>query len=343
MSNKALRNLLVGLAILMFAGAVGINWLFSPRQEIQVVTVSPICPPRPQKIAPSPTPTPSTVSYLTVTDDFTLIGEGTFIRFRATADAAADVAQFGTVSPSMIGRESYKLRVNTIEYDYQEVLDYLNSWDECYHGEDIYIPGIVAFDLNTPTPTPTLEPGAMRITDGPAYYGAIDGNRCYADIPLCGDRVCPVEWGREVSCDDGEPIPPTPTPTATPEFDVDGWIEWLISQWRFTPDLDDWLLIDWPDSIIITDALSQTTVIQGPATVRFNDETAVPTPARHTDPGSLDLSPSRPDLADGGLDTGRTRCPPCRCPPKYKSSLDGAVVPAPSASIDGECADGGSQ
>jgi len=64
---------------------------------------------------------------------------------------------------------------------------------------------------------------------------------------------------------------PTPTPTATPELDVDGWIEWLTSQWRFTPDLDDWLLIDWPDSIIITDALSQTIVIQGPATVRFGE------------------------------------------------------------------------
>ena len=64
---------------------------------------------------------------------------------------------------------------------------------------------------------------------------------------------------------------PTPTPTATPELDVNGWIEWLTSQWHFTPDLDDWLLIDWPDSIIITDALSQTIVIQGPATVRFGE------------------------------------------------------------------------
>jgi len=62
-----------------------------------------------------------------------------------------------------------------------------------------------------------------------------------------------------------------PTPTATPKLDVNGWIEWLTSQWHFTPDLDDWLLIDWPDSIIITDALSQTMVIQGPVTVRFGE------------------------------------------------------------------------
>ncbi len=39
-----------------------------------------------------------------------------------------------------------------------------------------------------------------------------------------------------------------------------------------SPILTDSLTIDWLGTLFITDALSQTTIIQGPATVRFSEE-----------------------------------------------------------------------
>jgi len=136
MSNKVVRNLLVALAILILAAIVVRGGLaFFAHRNPGGPNETDVCPARPQKVMPTPTPTPSKLSYLTVTREYTLLGEGTFILFRATADAAEDVAEFGTVSN--LYRESYRLRVDTIKYNYQEVIDYLNSWDDCYGGAPI--------------------------------------------------------------------------------------------------------------------------------------------------------------------------------------------------------------
>lgn len=132
MRNKYVCNLLAALAILILAAIVvrGGLAVFAHRNPGDQMKL--MCPARPQQVMPTPTPTPSKLSYLTVISEYTMLFEGTFIRFRATADAAEDVAGFGTVSN--LYRESYKLRVDTIKYNYQEVIDYLNSWDDCYGG-----------------------------------------------------------------------------------------------------------------------------------------------------------------------------------------------------------------
>jgi len=72
-----------------------------------------------------------------------------------------------------------------------------------------------------PTATPGSckeEEGCIRIPPGSTLeYDAVDEDgRCYVDIPACGPGACPVEWGREVSCDDWE--------TTVPESEVTGTI-----------------------------------------------------------------------------------------------------------------------
>lgn len=67
-----------------------------------------------------------------------------------------------------------------------------------------------------------------------------------------------------------------PRETQVVTFDSIDPSEWddiiLISPSDYTmsPMVGDRLLIDWPYDIIITDALSQTTVIVGPVTVQFS-------------------------------------------------------------------------
>ena len=231
------------------------------------------CPPRPQRIPHTPTPTPSRWSYLTVLREYTLLGEGTFIKFKATADTAEDVAEFGTVE-EWWGRETYRLKIDTTHYSYQEVGDYLNTWDECHVS--ILVEEVVPAATPTPTPTPTLEPGRVNIAVGQALYGAIDGDKCYADIPLCGNGlVCPVEYGREVPCGDWETTivysTPAPTPTPTPEISVFDESIRLPNEWSVLPEADWTFEFDWSGDIIITDALSRTVTVAGPAMVRFEE------------------------------------------------------------------------
>ena len=139
----------------------------------------------------------------------------------------------------------------------------------------------------SPTPTPTLEHGGVHATGGSvlsALFGVIGDDGCWVDVPWCGSAVgiCPSEWGREVSCDDMEStVTPTPTPTPDPDalilpYDLyeDAWLDLdLTSQWNYSPTTpDDVLFINWPYTILITDAFSQTTIVKGPATVRFSEE-----------------------------------------------------------------------
>lgn len=161
-----------------------------------------------------------------------------------------------------------------------------------------------------PYPTPTLEPG-VRITPGPmGYSGCDDGEtlvqakptptpeissifigqwltyivvedgKCYS-VPECYqfiDKVrftmpCSVEYGHRVSCIEGAPVV-TPIPTPTPEIYLE--IEWPTGPWLFTPgDEDTTLEIDWRGDIIVTDALSQTVRISGPATVQFAESSVL--------------------------------------------------------------------
>ena len=371
------RKKLAVFAILVTVG-VGL-WLFWPR-EAQVVRTIPACPSKPLAFAPTPTPTPPKRSYLTVTH------EGiTFIDFDATAEAAGDVQEFGNLF--QVGRGKYILYVDDLRYNFQEVLAYLKSWDECREATKFYTGVIIASPATPtmviePTPTPTLEPGGMLITDdGPVRYGGnvdgrcyvdalstdliytgrevscddlestvtptptpalmfdsplmnaepaipriyvdeegcywiwgselcpetptttpgepieytvVGGGRCYVEVPECTHDSgegwqwigpCPVEWGRKVSCDDLETaVEPTPTPT--PSYDIYDLL-WgnseRTSEYVFTPVFDapefDALVlrIDWLSSILITDAFSQTTIVKGPATVRFSRAWTAPT------------------------------------------------------------------
>jgi len=126
----------------------------------------------------------------------------------------------------------------------------------------------------------------------------IDENGCKNDCKREG-----IEFGRYVyesdSCfclsEDGGEVRlygvdesvPTPTPTLQPgevratesNIDIDAYIddwlnsdEWLTEQYTILPESDTVVFINWPHSILVTDAFSQTTVIAGPATVRFSDE-----------------------------------------------------------------------
>jgi len=327
MSSKNALRLLVLLGLLGFVGAIGIHWLFSPGQEAQVVTVSLMCPPVPRH-----------KTGFAVTSYYEGTGRMTF---QATEDMATSTEEFGWLSHDFDG---YTLYVDS-RYDFQEVLDYLSSWNECYHGEDLYIGGIAVsrhdWEVPPPAATPAPTPGTTVISTGIARYMMPMDDRYYA-VPACSYWADGLQWlvpcsipclpcpqaklvgirnssealrviffdapldiasqftelGRLFHTTSGwfelyvdvrydfpevlaylqslRSVPqghatPMPAPTATRELDVESWIEWLTSQWHFTPDLDDWLLIDWPDSIIITDALSQTMVIQGPATVRFGE------------------------------------------------------------------------
>lgn len=65
------------------------------------------------------------------------------------------------------------------------------------------------------------------------------------------------------------------------QFDMDAYIEewgrdsdkWLTEQYMMTPwSADNVLFIEWPHSIHVTDSLSRTVTIAGPATVRFSEE-----------------------------------------------------------------------
>ena len=63
-----------------------------------------------------------------------------------------------------------------------------------------------------------------------------------------------------------------PTPIFINDLEVNGEIEWLWTDWYFDPE-EDWVIeINWLSSILITDVFSVTTVIAGPATVRFSKE-----------------------------------------------------------------------
>jgi len=127
--------------------------------------------------------------------------------------------------------------------------------------------------------------GRVFQTDAASQYmGPLSDGKCYW-LPTCiyfydvAERkgACPPSWGLEVPCKGSEA--PTPTPTATPE--LSSYIEitedlFLPMDFDYLPTSEDKMLIDWPHTILITDAFSQTTVIQGPATVRFSDEEATP-------------------------------------------------------------------
>ena len=260
----------IGLALVLMAGC-------APRAKQQAAT--PTCPPRPQR---------QTASSI-IQDYWEPTGRITFYADAIESYAEDFFSEFGGFYPD--SGNSYTLWVDA-RYDFNEVLEYLQRSEchlelgEVYWGDEAY---------RKITPTPTLEPGEMRITDGPALYGAIDGDRCWVDIPLCGDRVCPVEWGQEVSCDDMEtpvqaevPPTPTPTPTLTPDWGLDStadlqflldsdvdttrWLGWT-QEWRFTPENDEETLeIDWVGSIFITNAFSITLTITGPITLRFTTE-----------------------------------------------------------------------
>jgi len=317
MSNKTVRNLLVGLAIMLaiMLGTLCTTWYFFAGPGADFV-----CPPKPRMQA---------VLAISSADDSSGI-----IIFNTDPGVADGLEEFGQIYGR--GPGEFALYVDT-RFDLDKVLAYLEAGDECYQGEDLYIPGVVAFDLNAPTPTP----GTTVISTGIARYMMPMDDRYYA-VPACSYWADGVQWlvpcsipclpcpqaklvgirnssealrviffdapldiasqftelGRLFHTTSGwfelyvdvrydfpevlaylqslRSVPqghatPASTPTATPELDANGWIEWLTSQWHFAPDLDDWLLIDWSDTMTVTDALSQTIVIQGPATVRFGE------------------------------------------------------------------------
>jgi len=194
--------------------------------------------------------------------DFAVGGhyEGTGrISFYATEDIADAFEEFGWIhseayltSDGNCGRHSLYVDAR---YDFQEVLAYLQSWNECHEMADFDVGSEIEADESTPTPTPTL---AIFQTSNSRSFGRTD---------------------------------PPPTATPTPEtaslFVEDVPIrerlrryemEWLTSQYSFIPLTDDDVLfIDWPCTILVTDAFSQTLHLKGPATVRFSEEEAIPT------------------------------------------------------------------
>ncbi len=237
------------------------------------------------------------------------------ITFDTTEDMASDTKEFGDLYHDLDG--GYTLYVNS-RYVFQEVLDYLEAWGECRVMADrgIEISARGSTTSQYPAPTPTLEPSGVRIGDGPLLWAGKENGRCYVDVPECGyGQPCPLDWGREVSCDDWEttvfptttPTPDweatistshsesygsdmwltrTPTPTATPNLVIQSYDRLdpldkllqdlitiaLATEYTFRPKTTDVkLFIDWPGTITITDALSQTVVIKGPATVTFEE------------------------------------------------------------------------
>ena len=72
----------------------------------------------------------------------------------------------------------------------------------------------------------------------------------------------------------GRPDNKTPTPTLEDGDSID-FADYILElpPWDIvcSPGRDDTLTIDWSNTMTITDALSQTIVIQGPATVRFGE------------------------------------------------------------------------
>lgn len=70
---------------------------------------------------------------------------------------------------------------------------------------------------------------------------------------------------------DSQRTPPTATPIPGDLIYSEDGIALYYSDYTFVPMSNIAYHIDWPYTITITDALSQTTVIQGPITVRFGE------------------------------------------------------------------------
>jgi len=72
----------------------------------------------------------------------------------------------------------------------------------------------------------------------------------------------------------GRPDNKTPTPTLEDGDSID-FADYVFNlpplEIVCSPGLSDTLTIDWPYTMTITDALSQTIIVQGPATVRFGE------------------------------------------------------------------------
>ena len=226
------------MVVLIILGAtVGVLWLLWPR-EAQVV-----CPPRPgQSVA------------LGIRD----YGEDwRYIAFETALDVEDDLAGFGELVTAR--PESYTLWVDA-RYDFQEVLAYLEAWDECHDERVLYIDGRLEVDIDYIGALEIDSRGPILIT-GPLESIVMEGPLAIQAVPV-----------------------PTPTPTPDPEYktssiivdeyDEDGWAEWeLTPQWNYSPaTLDDVLFIDCSHTLSITDAFSQTVMIAGPATVRFSDK-----------------------------------------------------------------------
>jgi len=137
------------MVVLIILGAtVGVLWLLWPR-EAQVV-----CPPRPgQSVA------------LGIRD----YGEDwRYIAFETALDVEDDLAGFGELVTAR--PESYTLWVDA-RYDFQEVLAYLEAWDECHDERVLYIDGRLEVEESKPTPTPEFR---IEIDVDSTFYVDID-------------------------------------------------------------------------------------------------------------------------------------------------------------------------
>lgn len=249
---------------------------------------------------PAPTKCPSPPRYKT---EFAISSyyEGTgSINFDATEDIAAAAEAFGWLYE---GDGGYTLYVDS-RYDFQEVLAYLESWGECHFILEESTPtpepgGVRILD------GPVLYSG---VVDGRCYVDALTLELIYTGREVsCDDWETPVEPTPTPTPDPYfayfiglidlvefsdlletavPPATPTPTPTAIPNLIVQSYdhldpldkllqdlmIIALATEYTFAPKtIDVKLFIDWPHTIHITDAFSQTTVISGPATVRFEE------------------------------------------------------------------------
>ncbi len=190
------------------------------------------------------------------------------ITFNATEDMAADTEEWGWLSYDMVD-DKYSLYVDS-RYEFQEVLDYLESWGECSHDQDIYINGGIEIDVDS------------TLWIDMDYIGSLEIEG-HDQILITGPLESIVMEGPLVI-----QAAPTPTPDLSiteiesPHDLADLLVElesepydkfWLTGQFTFLPpSADTVLLIDWPHTIHITDALPQTTSLQGPATVTFEEE-----------------------------------------------------------------------
>ncbi len=150
--------------------------------------------------------------------------------------------------------------------------------DKCYVWAHEVSCDVWETTLPTPTPTPAPVPYA---TDYGETCAVEDGQ--YYVVPTCSswdgsgtldEYACPIEQGYPVDVKTYQECldiawgheSPTPTPTLVTLFFDES------NDWSVFPEADWTFEFDWSGNIHITDALSQTTSLQGPVTVRFSDE-----------------------------------------------------------------------